>query len=455
MIIILAILFVFILVFLGYFKWKHTYWKRRGINGPPTSWFLGNYYEVSDMYNMRYQVLNDWSKKYGKTFGYYEGVRNVLVTSDLSMLNELFIKKFSDFHARKVTNVIHADLENPKEEPLVNIFLSRGSRWKRMRALGSPAFSVKALKQVHGIIEDSILNMIDLMSKYADERSFNIHKFYQELTFDVISRVAMGQTHSELFNNPRTMLTKKRENEKNGIENVPEDFIDIFLDHHVDELNDAAFGTSFEKKATTEEVISNCFVFLLAGFDTTANTLAYASHAIVKHPDVGKKIQQEVDSVCSDGNISYDDLNKMSYLEAVVKETLRLYPIAYFACSREAVNDTSLGNIKIDKGTFVEADVLAIHTNPEIWGNNADQFYPERFLEKTETPRHVMSWIPFGAGPRQCLGMRLGIIEAKLVLAHVLRKFDIVKAPDTEEELKLHGCSTISPEKVTVQLKSR
>ena len=82
-------------------------------------------------------------------FGYYEGVIPVLVVSDLDMLQELFVKKFDCFYARKSTNVIHGDLEDPKEEPRVHLFVARGSRWKRLRSLASPAFSVKALKQVH------------------------------------------------------------------------------------------------------------------------------------------------------------------------------------------------------------------------------------------------------------------------------------------------------------------
>lgn len=85
---------------------------------------------------------------FGKVFGYYEGVIPVLVVSDLDMLQEMFIKKFDCFYARKTTNLIHGNLECSQEEPRVNLFAARGARWKRLRALASPAFSVKALKQV-------------------------------------------------------------------------------------------------------------------------------------------------------------------------------------------------------------------------------------------------------------------------------------------------------------------
>ncbi|CAB3400439.1 unnamed protein product [Caenorhabditis bovis] len=512
MILIIVVICVIIALTIGYFKWKHSYWSRRGIEGPPPSLFLGNFYDVCSRDNPRHQVIYEWSKKYGKTFGYYEGVNKVLVTSDLEILNEMFIKKFSDFYARKLTNIIHGNMECPKEEPQVNIFTAQGNRWKRLRSLASPAFSVKAMKQIHSIVEDSVLNMVQLMSKHSDDSSFNIHEYFQELTFDIISRLAIGQTHSEMFNNPGTELAikifgksfrvlpwylavmfpqfqfkikqlfynhnnvrggdigrlvafckesvlkriqKRRENEANGIENEQDDFIDMFLEHHVDEVHDLAFGTAVDRKATTEDVIGYCMIFLLAGFDTTANTMGYVSYLLAKHPDVLKKVQQEVDEVCENANISFDDINKLNYLEAVIKETLRLYPVAYFACSREAVNDTILGKIKIDKGTFIEANVMALHRDPEVWGENAEEFHPERFLEKLENPRHVISWIPFGAGPRQCIGMRLGLTEAKLGLAHLLRKYDIVKSVDTEEDLVLHGCTTTSPEKVTVQIRFR
>ncbi|UMM43552.1 hypothetical protein L5515_019015 [Caenorhabditis briggsae] len=511
----MGLLVCFVAVFAviaSYFKWIHTYWKRRGVDGPVGLPFIGSFYDLADKDKPRGYILHEWTKKFGSIFGYYEGATPVLVVSDVYVLQEIFIKKFDCFYARKNTNRIHGDLECSQEEPRVNLFAARGARWKRLRSLASPAFSVRALKQVHNKMENSVLCMIDHMAKHENSAAFNIHEYYQEFTYDVISRLAMGQAYSEQFNNEGVNIVKKifmrsnrtlpwylavlfprfqntvknfffkhesirggdvallykfcekavydrikerSANAEQEIENDQNDFIDMFLDYYTEaEIEDAEFGTTVEKKVTSEDVIGSCFVFLLAGFDTTANALAYASYLLAKNPEKMHKAQQEIDEICTSENISYDDIAKLNYLDSIIKEALRIYPVAWFACSRECVKTTTLGGLVIDKGVRIEADVTALHHSKEIWGENAEQFVPERWLESS-APRHTMSWIPFGAGPRQCVGMRLGMSEAKTALAHVLRKWSIVAGPETEEQLRIQGCTTTSPESVTVYLEAR
>ncbi|CAI5455717.1 unnamed protein product [Caenorhabditis angaria] len=493
-----------------YFEWLHSYWKRRGIDGPKGWPFLGSFYEVSNRSLPRNFVFKKWTKQFGKVFGYYEGAHKNLVISDLDMLQEMFVKKFDYFYARKSTNVIHGDLESTVEEPQVSLFGSRGSRWKRFRSLASPCFSVKSLKQVHHIVEDSAICLMDLFKEHVDGKAFNIHNLYFEFTFDVICRLSMGQPNSEMLNNPGMQIVKnifarehrtlpwylsvlfpkyefnvkqmfynhesvkggdvakllaycktsvekrielRNENVKLGIENQQSDFIDIYLDCYADIVEDVPYGTTIEKKITFEEIISGCFMFLLAGFDTTGNGLGYVTYLLAKNPEKMKKVQKEIEENCQNESVSYDDLTKLPYTEAAIKEALRLYPVAAFAASRECVKTTTLGNLKIEKGTRIEADVLSIHRSKEIWGDNVDDYVPERWL--TDSSRHLMSWIPFGAGPRLCVGMRLAMVEIKLVLSLMLRQYDLVATEDTEEELHLSGNVTTSPDSVTVALRSR
>ncbi|VDM68254.1 unnamed protein product, partial [Strongylus vulgaris] len=105
-----------------------------------------------------------------------------------------------------------------------------------------------------------------------------------------------------------------------------------------------------------------------------------------------------------------------------------------FANSRQCMKSTTLGNVQIEEGTFVMVDTLSLHYDPEIWGKDANEFRPDRWLESS---RPVAAWIPFGLGPRQCIGMRLAQLEEKLVLAHLLRRFDIVATDTTEVNNKM------------------
>ncbi|EGT40401.1 hypothetical protein CAEBREN_28642 [Caenorhabditis brenneri] len=240
------------------------------------------------------------------------------------------------------------------------------------------------------------------------------------------------------------------ENVNQGIENPPTDFIDMFLEYYSETLKNCERPVKID---ILNSITGSCFAFLVAGYDTTANTLAYACHMLMKHPEKMEQAQKEIDEICTSDNISFDDMSKLKFVDAIIKETLRLFPVGWFACSRQCVTPTTLGDYYIDAGVRIEADVGALHLSKEIWGDNAEEFVPERWLDST--PRHVMSWIPFGAGPRQCVGMRMGLSEAKTTLAHVLKKYTLYAGPETEKELKYQGCATISPEKVTVYLKSR
>ncbi|CAJ0945149.1 unnamed protein product, partial [Mesorhabditis belari] len=495
-----------------FFSWHAGYWKRRGIPGPKPRLFYGNWLEMDKIDAPATMKLPEWTKKYGKVYGIYEGIRKILVVSDPDLLQELFVKKFEYFHGRKLFPLT----PNPDTDPRVHVFNARGQRWKRLRLLTNPSFSVNSLKKMRHTVEDSAKVMVKFMSKNADSgKGFNIHQYFQEYTLDVIARVAMGQEGTRQFENPATewlintfirriddkvnywtcavplflpllgklfMATaklrgrqfpkifkmiedtveerKRRRDECRQKGETPElnDFIDLFLEAEADvDLNGESIDRQqikVEKKLSTEEIVAQCFVFLLAGFDTTANSLAYVTHLLAQNPDKLEKLLEELDSVCGDDeDLTYEQLTKLNYMDCVIKEALRMYPLGAFANARTCMETTTLGDMEIEKGTILWADSWSVHYSKEIWGDDAKEFVPERWEEGK--PRHQLAWFPFGAGPRQCIGMRLALMEEKMALAHLFRNFIISAGPETEKKLKLIGNFTLSPESVTLYLKKR
>ncbi|ULT84303.1 hypothetical protein L3Y34_013169 [Caenorhabditis briggsae] len=253
----------------------------------------------------------------------------------------------------------------------------------------------------------------------------------------------------------KSVMERMKQREKQaaqGEEIQQNDFIDLFLDHYSEIEQSYNESGKTIKQASVEDVIGSCFVLLLAGFDTTANALGCAAHLLALNPEKMKIAQEEIDEVSNLDNITYEQIGQLQYLDAVIKESLRLSPVAWFACSRECVKQTTLGPHLIDEGVRIEADVKAIHYSKEIWGDGTELFVPERWFDEQ---RHPLASLAFGAGKRKCVGMRLGMSEAKMALAHVLRKWSIVAGPETEDQLHFQGCTTTSPEKVTVHLKAR
>ncbi|RCN49006.1 hypothetical protein ANCCAN_04883, partial [Ancylostoma caninum] len=178
-----------------YYQWQLDFWKRRGIPGPPGTIFVGNMHSLTDRARPIGLVVREWTKVYGKIYGIQEGLRKTLVVSDIEVVKELFMRKFEYFYGRK-TNAIVGDVENDSR---VHLFESQGVRWKRLRAISSPAFSSGSLKKIRPTIEDSVLALMSLFDERADQPAFNIFTFYKEFTMDVISRIAMGQKSSKMF----------------------------------------------------------------------------------------------------------------------------------------------------------------------------------------------------------------------------------------------------------------
>ena len=210
-------------------------------------------------------------------------------------------------------------------------------------------------------------------------------------------------------------------------------------------------------RLTRKEVISNILAFMAAGYETTSTSLAYCTYVIATHPEIQEKLQAEIDQLSfGDGNEEiypdYDIVTQMPYMDMFVSEVLRMYPIANGALQRRAFEDAVVQGIKIPAGTLVYADLYSIHFNPELWGpEDPYVFCPERH----ETKRHPMAYLPFGAGPRLCVGMRFALIEMKLFLVRLLHEYSILPGENLENKFNIREIAVIAPEQVWVKLVKR
>jgi len=164
---------------------------------------------------------------------------------------------------------------------------------------------------------------------------------------------------------------------------------------------------------------------IVAGTDTSAAMVVWAMTELIKNPDVMWKVQDELRSLIPNKNfIDEGDLSKLTYLKAVVKETLRFHPAAPLLIVREAIEKCSLQGYDILAKSLVLVNVWAIGRDPEIW-NNPETFMPERFLGSSiDFKGQDFELIPFGAGRRMCPGMLIGIANLELALANLLYSFD-------------------------------
>ncbi|MFD9194631.1 cytochrome P450 [Streptomyces phaeochromogenes] len=180
------------------------------------------------------------------------------------------------------------------------------------------------------------------------------------------------------------------------------------------------------------ELRDQVLVFLVAGHETTATSMAFALHLLARHPEARKRAHEEADRLPSGRAPSAADLDELPYLTRVLKETMRLYPAAP-VIGRRSVEAAEIDGHVIPAG----ADVLVLpwvtHRHPDLW-NDPDRFDPDRFTPEREASRHRYAWFPFGGGPRACIGQYFSMLESVLALAALLRSYDL-EAVDTEVPL--------------------
>uniref|UniRef100_A0A671M215 Thromboxane-A synthase n=1 Tax=Sinocyclocheilus anshuiensis TaxID=1608454 RepID=A0A671M215_9TELE len=403
----------------------------------------------------------------------------IVIIADPDMLRQVMVKEFNKFPNRMVSE----GTTKPMSDSLVML---KGEQWKRVRSILTPTFSAAKMKEMVPLINTATETLLRNLKSHAESgNSFNIHKCFGCFTMDVIASVAFG-TQVDSQNNPDDpfvhhaskffaftffkplmiffmafpfllqplagLLPNKSRDEMNSFfiqciqkmikqrDDLPpeqrrRDFLQLMLDVR---------ASSKYLMMTEDEIVGQSFIFLLAGYETSSNTLAFACYLLALHPEFQKKLQEEVDEFFSRHETAdYSNVQELKYLEMVICETLRLYPPA-FRVARDVDQDTVVNGQLLPKGSSLEIPAGYLHYNPEHW-TEPEKFIPERFTPEAKASRHPFVYLPFGAGPRSCVGMRLAQLEIKMALLHIFRRFDMMACEDTEVPLELKSQTTLGP----------
>lgn len=240
-------------------------------------------------------------------------------------------------------------------------------------------------------------------------------------------------------------------------------FSDDGLVEPEDKLFDVGSETKLASPSSTKrlseiEAMAQCVLFFLAGQETTSSTVAFAAYLLALNPDVQEKLRKEVDD-CIEANgpePSLDVISKLKYLHCVVSETLRLYPPAT-RLERSGYHDYVLGDtgIKLPKECSILIPVYSMHHDPELFPD-PESFKPERFSDEKVDSIQPYTYLPFGAGPRNCIGMRLALQSVKLCLLHSVRSVRFVRTGKTKVPLSIkRGLGVLTAEDIIVGIRKR
>lgn len=218
-------------------------------------------------------------------------------------------------------------------------------------------------------------------------------------------------------------------------------------------------NTTGDDRLTEDEIIAQCIIFFVGGFETTANTLTLMLYELAKDQDAQDKLVAEINESLGDLDANtpeyYDKvMRELPYLEAVMKETLRRYPPLPRA-TRKAGKDTEVNGIAIAEGTEVHLSIYALHHNPQNY-QDPERWNPERFMPENKDQLTPYAYLPFGTGPRNCVGMRFAYQEIKFCMAKLLPQFRFTANEQTPAKIEFHrGRGNLAPVSSTVSVSKR
>jgi len=193
-------------------------------------------------------------------------------------------------------------------------------------------------------------------------------------------------------------------------------------------------------KLTDKEIVANAWVFLMAGFETTASAMAFTTYLLAEHPEVQEKLHREILKVVPSGAadfLTYEQISEIPYLDHVLTEGMRLFPPIVSFVIRQALRDVNICGVDIPEGMGIMVPIWDVHRDPENWPD-PDVFDPERHSPcSPRAARHPLALMTFGAGPRKCIGMRFGLLEAKLALARLVCSFRLSLPPGSPSPPRL------------------
>jgi len=375
-------------------------------------------------------------------------------------------------HVMQMNNQNYTKGERIKiTSPLIGngLFASEGDFWRRQRRMMQPAFHRKQITLLAGEMVTTIQEMLENWEQYADSgTSLNMQHEMMGLTMEVVTRTlftsslqpeevaelgeqitflldVITERGQAIFPIGEKIPTAKNRRFDEGVATIDKIIYRLIHDRRqakdngndllsmMIEARDEETGEAMDDKQLRDELVT----MFLAGHETTAIALSWSIALLSLHPTVRRQLQQEIDTVLAGHVPNAADFNNLPYTNAVVSEAMRLYPPLPITI-RQALEDDVLDSYQIKAGSGVFINIYGAHHNPDVW-DNPEGFDPERFLPDRigDVPR--FAYLPFGGGPRQCIGNNFALMEAVLALSMITQRFELDLVPGTDLEPYMPG----------------
>jgi len=389
----------------------------------------------------------------------------------LSRDNEVVQKNHKNYHKSNIQTVYLSKYLGK------GLLTSDGDFWLKQRRLIQPAFHKQKMNQLVVNMEQIIDSELNELVK---EKPVDIFPVMSQLAYNVVAKSLFHlSTSKETLNRIKFIIDQvqkflikevrlphkgwwfslsgqKRKHFLLSLENnaIIQEIIEerTASNEQTNDLLNMLLETRYEDTGegmSITQLVDEIKILFVAGYETTANALTFTLYLLAKHPDVQQKVWQEITEIESQASNTEELLQKMTYINAVLNESMRLYPPAWIV-DRQNVEDDTIASYHVKKGTLIGISLYELHRNPKYW-ENPEEFNPERFLGE-ERKNSMQYFYPFGAGPRMCIGTGFAIYEMCLTLFKIVKKYEI---KPISGEVQFNPLVTLKPVGVEVLFAKR
>ncbi|PSR93278.1 Cytochrome P450 714A1 like [Actinidia chinensis var. chinensis] len=460
-------------------KPQRVRWKlqKQGIRGPQPCFLYGNVPQMQriqitatkaanhgeivahDYTSSLFPYFEQWRKEFGQVYTYSTGNKQHLYVNNPELVKEMNQSLTLDLgKPGYVTKRLAPMLGN-------GILRSNGIVWAQQRKIIAPEFFVDKVKGMVGLMVESaepLLRKWEGCIGGGVVAEIRVDEDLRSVSADVISRACFGSSYfkgKHIFSklrNLQKLMSKQpllfgvptfgffptgHQKEIRGLEREIESLIWEAVKERKRESSkekdlmqmilEGAINDHFvvSKDASKRFIVDNCKNIYFAGHESTAVAASWCLMLLALHPEWQARVREEVAQVCREGLIDAESLTKMKTVTMVIQEALRLYPPAAFV-SREALEETQIGHFTIPKGVCTWTLIPNLHRDSNNWGCDANEFRPQRFAHGVSSACKVPhAYIPFGLGPRLCLGRNFALAQLKVVLGLIVSKFTFSLSP--------------------------
>ncbi|KAA8532860.1 hypothetical protein F0562_033023 [Nyssa sinensis] len=427
--------------------------KSQGIKGPSYRFIYGNIQEVMNMrmesmsrpMGLSHQIflriqphMYSWVKIYGKNFLGWYGSNAQLIITESELVKEILNNRDKAYPK--------ADLGGYMTKLLGDgLVTSEGEKWAKLRKLANHAFRAESLKNM---IPAMIASVEMMLEKWKQREAFGSSYLEGKDIFDMLRKFSIVSARNGFkirlpglskflksrddiksdklekgIRDSIIKIIKKREKAMKGeADNFGTDFLGLLLkaNHDADKNN----------RITVEDMVDECKTFYVAGHESTSTLLTWTVLLLAIHTDWQEKARQEVFELFGKQHPNSENIGRLQTVRMIINETLRLYPpVVTFA--RKVKREVKLGKFTLPANINLNVPTLALHHDPQIWGEDVHLFKPERFSEGVAkaTNNNPAVYLPFGFGPRSCAGTNFAINEAKIALSMILQRYTFTLSP--------------------------